>query len=136
MKTKIILLALVWFAAGFVWAGIVEGGIFRRGPMLPWRHQQWEEPDEPDQDNPSPFVDPVLLQRSPSPEEIELEELKKKAEKLEEEAKEEAEVSAADPNNKLPFSLPIWLPVAAGGLGLAGAGAKRVKDKIGSIVSE
>ncbi len=136
MKTRIVLLALVWFTAGIIWGEIADAGIFRRGPMIPWRHQQWKDPKTPTPNVtplPPPILDPVLT--GPSSEEIEedkrLKELEKKAEKM-----EKAEVSSADPNNKLPFSLPIWLPVAAGGLGLAGAKVVGVRRKIGSIVSD
>ena len=117
-----------------------DAGIFRRGPMLPWRHQQWDGPDTPtpSQPLPPPILEPVFT--GPSPEEIEedkrLEELKEKAEKMEETEKANTEVSSADPNNKLPFSLPIWLPLAGAGLGVAGAGVKRVRSRVGSIVSE
>lgn len=117
---------VIWSAV----AAFANAGIFRRGPILPWRHQQWDGPETPtpSQPLPPPILEPVFT--GPSPEEIELKELKKKVEKQEEVAKEKAVISAADPNNKLPFELPLWLPVAAGGLGVAGASGRRV---IGAI---
>jgi len=98
-----------------------NAGIFRRGPMMPWRHQEWKNPNEPVQPIVPviPPIDPGLtstpaIQTNDSPITKEEIEIVKQLFSL----KPTPDPTPTETPEPQPEGLPLWIPL--GGLGAGG----------------
>jgi len=113
-------------------ASTLNAGIFRKGPLLPWRHKQWEENKQPSPNPapaliPPPIVDPTLAPVPDPPQLITIPDTDS------EQIKALVDLISSDETPIDTSKYPPWLPLAGGAGGAGIALLALLRKSLGSI---